>query len=145
MPHLTLPISALGPTLDVRIGVSQPRAQALGAAGQPVPSPLNAHVLIDTGASCTCIDAAILAALKLPPSGSAFVSTPSTGIAPHIANQFDVSLTLYHPALFRWWGAVPVVEAVLAPQGIGGLIGRDILAYCLFMYDGPANLFILGF
>ncbi len=134
MPHLTLPIGALGPTLDILVGVSQPRAQAIAAAGQAVPSPRVAHVLLDTGSSCTCIDAGILAALNLPPSGSTFVRTPSTGTAPHIANQFDVSLTLHHPALYRWWGAVPVVEAVLAPQGIQGLIGRDILANCL----GPA-------
>jgi hypothetical protein len=67
------------------------------------------------------------------------------GTAPHAALQFDVSLTLLHPALFRNWSAVPVVEAALAPQGIRGLIGRNILAECLFLYDGPASRFILGF
>ena len=145
MPHLTLPLGALGPTLDVLVGVSQPRASALVAAGQPVPPSVTAHVLIDTGASCTCVDASVLAGLNLTPTGSVPINTPSTDTTPHPANQFDVSLTLMHPAISLALGVVPVVEICLATPGVRGLIGRDILANCIFVYDGRANLFIFGF
>jgi hypothetical protein len=94
VPHVTLPISPLGPTLPIVVGVSQPRQQTLAAAGQAVPASVVAQVLIDTGASCSCIDAGILTALGIPPSGSVLVRTPSTSQAPHTAIQFDVSLTL---------------------------------------------------
>lgn len=31
---------------------------------------------------------------------------------------------------------------MLASQGIDGLIGRDLLSQCFFLYDGPANQFL---
>jgi len=38
----------------------------------------------------------------------------------------------------------PILEASLAPQGIEALIGRDILAQCLFIFDGRVNTFSLS-
>ncbi len=146
MPHLTLPIGAGGPVLEFFVGVSSPRADALRLAGQTVPPPILVRGLIDTGASCTCIDPAILQSLGVVSTGTVPTHTPSTQIgAPHIANQFDISMILQHPKLSWQFHAVPVLESSLSHQGIQALIGRDILANCLLSYDGQACIFSLAF
>ncbi|HEY1859636.1 MAG TPA: hypothetical protein VGG61_04740, partial [Gemmataceae bacterium] len=90
-------------------------------------------------------DPAILQQLNLQPTGTAQVSTPSTGATPHVAQQYDVSLTLIHPLLTYTISAVPVVESTLAGQGLLLLIGRDVLSHCFFAYDGRAQTFVLAF
>jgi hypothetical protein len=146
MPHLTLPITPSGPLLEIICGVSKPRAEALAKAGRPIPNPVPARALIDTGASITALDSTILKALGAVCKGTVPLHTPSTQSgSPHVANQFDVSLVLVHPLLTRTWRALPVIESALAHQGILALIGRDILGFCLMTYDGQAGTFSLGF
>ena len=62
-------------------------------------------------------------------------------------NRYDVDLqSLAAPGelLFRLEN-VPIVEAPLAAQGIEGLVGRDVLSRCRFVYDGPTSTFSLSF
>ncbi len=40
---------------------------------------------------------------------------------------------------------IPVVAAVLLPQGFHALIGRDVLSHCLLTYDGASGLFSLAY
>lgn len=148
MPHLTLNLSPAGAVLDVHVGVSQARRNALTAANQPVPTAVPTRALIDTGASCTCIDQSILNQLGLSPTGTALIHTPSTGAAPQTANQFDISLLIVFGTPLRLlYGnhTIPVVESDLSTQGIDALIGRDILAASLLVYDGETGLFTLSF
>lgn len=146
MPHISQVISPRGPLLQFMVGVSAPRASALRAAGQQVPAPIPITGLIDTGASCTNIDATILGRLAIPMTGTTPVHTPSTRAeAPHVANLYDISLVLIHPLVTRTFHALPVIESQLLHQGIQALIGRDILAFCLLTYDGSANNFCLAF
>jgi Retroviral aspartyl protease len=146
MPHLSLEISQRGPLLQFSVGVSSPRASALRAAGKLVPAIIPITGLIDTGASCTSIDNTILRQLDIPSTGTTPVHTPSTQAnAPHIANLYDISLTLIHPLVSRTFHAVPVMESQLLHQGIQALIGRDILSWCLFTYDGNTKRFCLAF
>ncbi|MBL8230603.1 MAG: aspartyl protease family protein [Bryobacterales bacterium] len=145
MPHLTLPISTSGPVVDVVISVSSARREALIAANMPVPQPVPIRALVDTGASGTCIDAGVMRSLQLSPTGAIPIHTPSTGGQPHQANTFDINLTLCHPQLTMTKQNIPVTEAHLAVQGIHGLIGRDVLRSCLFVYDGQGGVFALSF
>jgi hypothetical protein len=145
MPHLTLQMSAGGPLIDILVGVSVPRQAALRAAKQSIPSPVQIRALIDTGASCTCIDPSVPKQLGLAPTGVAPMHTPSTGNLPHLANQYDVSLVLIHQKLNLNLFTVPVAESQLAIQGIQGLLGRDVLQNCLFVYDGQSGMFTLAF
>ncbi len=62
-----------------------------------------------------------------------------------MANQYDVRLILTHPKIIWSLGALPILESALQHQGIQALIGRDVLANCLFTYDGQAQTFCLAF
>ena len=149
MPHFTLPIGPTGPVLQAVVGVSQARQAALSSAKQPIPQGQQIWALVDTGASCTCLDPTVLQALGLPPTGSASVNTPSTGSQPHTANQYDVSLIIpgpspSHPAYYIH--TLAVVEALLLlPQGFHALIGRDVLQHCLLTYNGLTHQFTLAY
>ena len=145
MPHLTLQISPGGPIVDVLVGVSHPRQQALQRVSLQVPAAVQIRALVDTGASGTCIDPAVLTRLGLQPTGFVQIHTPSTGNQPHLASQYDVGLILLHPMLTYTIGALPVIGSALAIQGIQALIGRDVLANCLFIYDGRARIFTWAF
>lgn len=146
MPHLTIQFAAqAGPLIDVMLGVSRPRAAALQAVSQRVPSPIQIRGLIDTGASGTCIDPGILKQLQIPVTGQVPMITPSTGATPVQADLFDVSLILIHAELSYTFGALPVMCSELNHQGFDALIGRDILERCLLVYDGRAQIYTLAF
>ena len=93
MPYFTRQVAPDGGLiLTALIGVSAARRQALLTANQPVPNAVNVSALVDTGASCTCIDPSVLNQLGLTPTGSIQVNAPSTGAQLASANQYDVSL-----------------------------------------------------
>jgi hypothetical protein len=82
----------------------------------------------------------------LVPTGTINIVTPSTGAVPHVCNQYDIALVILmaqqlHVASLT----IPVVEAQLLNQGIHALIGRDVLASSLFVYNGKANTISLAF
>lgn len=121
---------------------------ALQAAGQAVPQPIRIRALLDTGASCTCVDPSVLAALNLTPTGSATMITPSTGATPHQTDQFDVGLIIpgasgnQTPLVVD---NIAVVASQLTNQGFQALIGRDLLKRCVLTYNGAMNLFTLAY
>ena len=147
MPHLTLQfVQSRGVIVDVLLGVSSARLNALTKLHQAVPSPIRARALVDTGASGTVIDASCVKALQLSPTGVSNVRTPSTGVNPVQHFSYDVSLVLVSPVLSRTWFVVPVTESPShAVQGFEVLLGRDILGECLCVYDGRASVFMLAF
>ena len=149
MPHFTMPIGPEGPLLNAVVAVSEPKKQALEAAGLPVPPQVVIRALVDTGASCCLLDPSVVTSLGLTPTGVAQVKTPTTGNATVSSPQYDIMLlipgsTLQHPpAIFP---ALPVVTAeLLVPQGFHALIGRDLLADCVLVYNGATRLFTLGY
>lgn len=130
------------------VGVSLPRQEALKLAGLPIPQWIPGQFLVDTGASGTCIDPALVLPLGIPPSGMVNVQTPSTGATPHACNQYDVSL--YIPGADPSQeglaiGAIAILETSLANQGISGLIGRDVLHGCTLIYNPAINMFTLAY
>lgn len=135
--------------LDAWVGPSQARRKALALANVPIPGPMRIRALIDTGASCTCVDPSILQSLNLTPTGSVPVNTPTTGTQAAVANQYDVGLMIPHvdpttPPLLR--ETVAVIECqLLVAQGFHALIGRDILEGCLFIMDGGVKIFTLAY
>jgi hypothetical protein len=146
--HFTLQIDVgLGPLLTANIGVSEGREAALKAAGQPVPTLIVLRAMVDTGASCTCVDPDLLAPLGLSTTGPASIHTPSTDGVPVAYPQFDVSLLIAafatQPILHL--RTVPIVALPLKRQGIDALIGRDVLKQCVLHYNGSTGFFTLAF
>lgn len=128
--------------------VSEPRRKALLDANQPIPPNQTIVALVDTGASCTCIDPDVLAPLGLTPTGTTPMHTPSTGTTPATMKQYDVGLAIFgagpdDPPFFL--PTIAVVESELKAQGIEALLGRDILSSCVLIYNGTMNQFTLAF
>jgi len=149
VPHFTLVNSPQGPILLAYIGVSEARAAALVLAGQPIPAPQQIRALVDTGASGTCVDPSVLQALALTPTGNAVVNTPTTGQQPQQADAYDVSLFVPGSLATDTPLTIPTLQIIsaelLAQQGFHALIGRDVLAGCILVYNGPMSQFILAF
>lgn len=146
MPSLNLSIGPAGPLVTMVVGVSIPRQTAMKAAGLPVPGYVSGTFLLDTGASCTCVDPALVAPLGLVPTGSVPIQTPSTAGTLHHCNQYDVAIFLANGSAGGFFiDAIPVIETHLASQGIDGLIGRDILDRCTLIYNGSAKTLSLAY
>ncbi|HTW81349.1 MAG TPA: aspartyl protease family protein [Terracidiphilus sp.] len=147
MPHFTKQFTNGAPIITAVLKVTQARADALTAANQPIPPMQRMTALVDSGASCTCVDPTIIQALGLSPTGSTLMFTPSTGAQGHTTDQFDASLQIYC-TMEQAPLEIPVIGVVaseLRVQGIDALIGRDVLKFCLFDYNGASGFFTLAF
>ena len=145
MPTITRNISPQGPLLDVFLDISQARKNTLTKAGVAIPKPVQVTALIDTGASCTCIEPSVIHSLNITPTGSGVVSTPLTGKNPQICNKYDISVLLIHPEINYQIGAIPVMESKVFGKGIHALLGRDVLSKCLFIYNGVNQQYTISF
>jgi hypothetical protein len=147
MPHFVLSHGPIGPLIDLYIGVSIPRFTALQKGGQTPPTPILGKALVDTGASHTAIDVAIIRTLGISSKRIASLITPSTGAVPHKCHTFDVSIYIPIAQGIAPWSksAHEVTGAELKHQGFDVLIGRDILAEGIFIYDGKNSVFTLCF
>lgn len=140
----------VGPRLQVIVTPSEPRRRALEEAGEEIPDPAWVQALVDTGASCTCVDPAILKRLNLNPTGSVPVHTPSTAGKAEEFDQYDVGLAIpgsdtKHAPLHLDPISVVASEKLSQQGGHAVLIGRDILSDCIVVYNGPAGFFTLAF
>jgi predicted aspartyl protease len=149
VPHFTLQITSQGPMLNAFVAVSDARAAAMKAANIAIPSPIQIRALVDTGASCTCVDPSVMTSLGLTPTGTVPVSTPTTGGTPELKYQYDVALAIpgaTQADIPLVLATIAVVEAeLLAGQGFHALIGRDILSQCVLVYNGSFTQFTLAF
>ena len=145
MPYLNAQLTPQGPVVELLIGVSQPREAALRQQSQPVPEPARLRALLDTGASGTVVDPEIIRHLALTPTSAGQVATPATPTVPQPVDLYDVRITLLHPELAFSFHAVPVIAAPLKHLGVHALIGRDLLANCLLVYDGRNGTYSLAF
>lgn len=145
MPSFSAQLANLvqaGPIAEVLIAPPQQLVHVLRAKGQPVPQPVKAVAMIDTGASGTVITPAIAAALGIQPVGVTNMSTPST-TTPVQSRIFNVDLTFLTNSV-NLTGIV-AIEAPLGGQHIQCLIGRDILQNAVLVYVGYINQFTLSF
>ena len=149
MPYFTRQVAQNGNLLVVAfVGVSEAKRQALVAAGQPIPPPVQIQAIIDTGASDLCVDPSVLSQLGLTPTGVAQVNTPSSGTVPVQQELYDVSFfipasTAQVPLSIQ---TMPALSCeLLVAQGFHALVGRSVLKGCLLTYDGQAGLFSLAY
>lgn len=146
MPSINLQLSNNGPIIEIMVGTSLPRQEALKEAGQPIPPSKIGKFLIDTGASCTCIDIEFMVSLDISPTGSTTIQTPSTNGGVHACNTYDVMFFIPHPNQGgHFIEALPILETHLSSQGIDGLLGRDVLDKCTLIYNGTAQMYTLSY
>jgi predicted aspartyl protease len=121
-----------GPVVNVNIGLERNMAMGLLAAGQKVPAPIQALGLVDTGASSTCVDNDLALKLGLP-----VVDTVKMHSASHQEVEqpaYPISIEIIGTPI--QFGVHKAMAAKLSSQGLGLLIGRDVLAMFTMFYNG---------
>jgi hypothetical protein len=72
----------------------------------------------------------------------------STGKTVHHADEYDMSVVISPgtgQAALRAFSNIAVMALDLSVQPWKAVIGRDILAACLLIYNGPAGSFTLAY
>lgn len=137
-----------GPIAPAEFHVPTQLAKLLQDKGQRVPPPQQGMVLIDTGASMSCADSAVMSKLGVKPVGQVDIGTAGG----------QTKASTFPARLLIGVGVIPqplsidfssVVGVDLSGQSAGGqtligLIGRDILELCIFVYNGTTGSFSLA-
>lgn len=128
-----------GPIVPVLISVPQALAEALVANGKVVPPPVPGLAVIDTEASVTCIDRDAAAALALP-----VIDVVTMQSASHTV-QTNVYPIHFETVGFSFETEIPgAMSASLKAQDLVLLIGRDVLAHGVLIYNGLTGTFTLA-
>ncbi len=128
-----------GPALPIQVAVPTALENQLRQAGQPIPTPISGNAIIDTGATFSAVDDALLQRLGVSPIG---LSPTGTAGGPAQLNVY--------PARFILPGGIQVgfsrVTGVhLTGQPMIALIGRDVLSSMVLVYNGPLGIVTLAF
>jgi hypothetical protein len=138
-------ISPWRPTIGIKAMQTNQRVEALKRAKKRFSSPMVVLGLIDTGASMSALDPTVITMLGLAPRGNVSVHTPSTGTAYEKRMTYDALFIAGEETGEPVSKTLQIIEWELASQGILALIGRDFLAECQFIYDGPSKSFALRY
>ena len=148
MPILRGTVEAEGALVDVLFGWSATAVGQLRARLRPIPQAITARALLDTGAEVSCLDPSLVQALGLPWRGPTPAIVPAAG-GLTFRPQHDIALTVLHPSGSARdnlvIGDLIVLEVPLVALGYQALVGRDVLAKCRFLYDGPGGRFRLTY
>lgn len=143
-----------GARIRIRVNLDADSILDLRRKGLAVPQPMELDALLDPGAERSCIDPSVVSALALPTHAFNFTMAPGVGQSPLFGNAsvntpHPASVALLHPSgaekdnLFLPF--VVVQELSQHPLGIDAIIGRDVLASCVMVYDGPAGTVTLAY
>ena len=130
-----------GPTLDIHIAVPRRVERELIEAGLPVPDPVPAHALIDTGATGTLVRPAVVHSLNLNPVGTTTAKTPRAAAQPTV--RYHVKLLL--PGLLGFKELDVDTLDLPGQDGLDCLIGRNLLNMGVLVYIGQTKQFTLAF
>lgn len=130
----------IGPRLRVTLSPLEAQLKASADKGETLPAPVVGWALIDTGAHSTCVDrkTALQAGLAVVDSAPMTSATHAHEIVPIFAGQLDITGIPQNVEIKRAYGAN------LVAQGLVALIGRDLLAKCILVYNGPDGSFSLS-
>jgi hypothetical protein len=133
-----------GPIITTGLAVSQAHADALTAAGEPVPPAVTCRFLIDTGADGCVVkhEFAVKAGLKLINA-----NTPLAGVGVDTSGKTYIGRILFGVASKVIQGVqhqmavdTQVMSGDLKTELFDGLIGRDVLQHFVLTYDGKTGL-----
>jgi predicted aspartyl protease len=123
----------------MRIWLGTPVEEARKKSGVKLPDPVAVKAMIDTGATGSVVQPAVVKQLGLQPIGVVNISTPSSESVP--CYQYSVRLIFPNNVIAE----AIAIEAPLRGQQIQCLVGRDVLAHGVFVYTGYINQFTLSF
>lgn len=145
----------LGPMAAAVWSVPSQRVAALTAEGKAIPPPVTGHLLVDTGATGTCIALHAAEQLGLKPHAT----TPNHGA--HGEHESQIFLVHFSLAIRDGNGpllaieremsvpAIPDMQLAYAklqvqmngqPLNVIGVLGRDFLRHARMTYDGPRGI-----
>lgn len=117
--------------------------QILKQNGQAIPQPVKGQALIDTGATFSAVDEAVIMGLGVPPVGRIHSGTAGGQVK---MNQYPTRFTFNNlGGVSLAFEATRATGVKLTGQGFIALIGRDVLANMLFLYNGVMGTVTLGF
>jgi hypothetical protein len=141
MPTITGPIQHDGALVNVEVGLDQAAVAALRAKSQAVPPAILKVAVIDTGCETTTLDTAVVQQMQqqlgLQYLGVNPVAAPGLGIPVGLAVTYSISLVVLNSGgqnLVR--PTLLVQEMPIGQLGYDILIGRDLLEFCRFVYEG---------
>jgi predicted aspartyl protease len=137
--HPSIALHQRGPIIQAEITIEQNAGKGLLAQGKNLPTPKSGLVLIDTGATSTCIDDQAAQDLGLP-----IIDVAKMTSATHVdqqCNVYPVQITIQSAITFN---SPRTIGASLAAHGILALIGRDVLRVCNLFYNGPMGQITLA-
>ena len=127
-----------GPIYPVIITPSFPTIEILWLERKDVLH-IKVQALFDTGAQTTAISEKVSHSLKLVPRGTTTVYTSQSS---KIVNKYDIALEFDSDMYIN---TLRVFGADLQDHSIDCLIGRDVLQFGVFTYDGLNKRFKLTF
>ena len=144
MPQLSFPFDRNGMIVDVLLSCGGDRLKQLLAQNAPIPAPIWARGMIDTGTNVSAVSLPLLRQLGIE-KGEA-VKTEGIG-GEFETHSYEVSLTIADKAALTGPTYSPPDVSVihLDAEGVDVLIGLDVLMACRLVLDGPARLFTLDF
>lgn len=122
-----------GVVVDISIGLDKHSAEARRKARELVPAPKIVKALVDTGCNVTSVDHSVLSTLGLKTRGMVQTGTANGATT---ATQHSVEIGFPGTQL-RSYPLLFVSSVNLSGQPIQALIGRDILAQWVMVYNGP--------
>ena len=138
-----LTLQQVGPAFDIEISIPSAMEQILKQGGQPIPQPAKGQALIDTGATFSAVDQAVMTSLGVPPVGQIHSGTAGGQVR---MNQYPARFMFSNLGTVSLaFEATRATGVQLTGQGLIALIGRDVLANLLFFYNGPLGTVSMGF
>jgi predicted aspartyl protease len=146
VPSITGSVLRSGILIEVTVGVSFPREQALIKAGLPIPVRQHATFIVDTGADRTTVDEQMMRALEIPPETQTRVVTLKSGPMGHPADTYATSLQIKNASEVPWTErTLSAIGESFHSSSIQGIIGRDVLDRLHLDYNGPAGRFYIRY
>lgn len=138
-----------GPLVPVTIELHPNDLTERVKRNQPIPTSLSGLALIDTGAQRGGIDPSVIEHLGLEPCGTR--TTTGYGGSVPSAPHYDVRYLFPGPLFLTvdavWQGAAIGLSGNYVPPTYSSkalaLIGRDVLQYLSFSYDGATGTFVI--
>jgi hypothetical protein len=146
MPTLNGPITPDGALVTLAIGVSEKRRQILQRLNFPVPMPSKVRALLDPGSEVSFADAMALQHLGITPHTHLPLLSSASGTTVNVLPVRYLSVTLLDAAdqPMMYWPIASVYATTYDPAAVvHGVFGRDLLADCVFLYDGKSGVFSL--